>query len=197
MALFRQLYDPATSSLTYLVADTNTWTAALIDPVPGQQELYLTWLEQHGLSLKYLLLTHSRREYSDGYEALCSQTGARLAAHDSTSIEKCHQRLRDGDRLYVGEELIEVIHIPGPLPCSVTYRWNDRLFTGYYLWINEVGGFHNSEHSVVSHYERVCERLFCLPDEYLVYPGYDSAGHRVSCISQQKLACHNPVITDN
>lgn len=189
MALFRQLHDPETSTLTYLLADPNTWAAALIDPVPDKQALYLTWLAQHGLKLKYVLLTHSPRDQPVGYVSLCAETGARLAAHVSASLENCDQRLRDGDRLYVGEEVIEVIHIPGPLACSVTYRWNDRLFTGQCLWINEAGSFHNGKHSVVSHSDSVNERLFSLPDEYLVYPGYDSVGHRVSCISQQKLAC--------
>lgn len=191
MALFRQLHDPETSTLTYLLADPNTWAAALIDPVPEQQDIYITWLEQHGLKLGYVLLTHAQADRSDGYASLCAQTGARLAAHDSTRLETCDQRLRDGDRIYVGEEVIEVIHIPGPFPCSVTYLWNDRLFTGNCLWLNEAGNFHNGRHSAVSHYDSVNERLFCLPDEYLVYPGYDSSGHRVSCISQQKLACQS------
>jgi glyoxylase-like metal-dependent hydrolase (beta-lactamase superfamily II) len=197
MALFRQLHDPESSTLTYLLADPNTWAAALIDPVPAQQSLYLTWLAQHGLKLKYVLLTHSPQEHSAEYAALCAETGARLAAHDSASVENCDQRLRDGDRLYVGEEMIEVIHIPGPLACSVTYRWNDRLFTGQSLWINEAGCFHNGRHSLVSHYDSVNERLFSLPDEYLVYPGYDHSGHRVSCISQQKLACQSPDIAES
>lgn len=197
MALFRQLHDPESSTLTYLLADPNTWAAALIDPVPGQQDLYLTWLEQHGLKLKYALLTHSPQEHSDGYAALCAETGARLAAHDSACVENCDQRLRDGDRLYVGEEVITVIHIPGPLACSVTYRWNDRLFTGQCLWINEAGSLHNGKHSIVPLHESVNKRLFSLPDEYLVYPGYDHFGHRVSCISQQKMACECSVIAES
>lgn len=188
MALFRQLHDPETSTLTYLLADPNTWTAALIDPVPGQQDLYLTWLTQHGLKLKYVLLTHSLLESSAAYASLCAETGARLAAYDSVCLENCDQRLRDGDRIYVGEEMIEVIHIPGPSACAVTYRWNDRLFTGSCLWPEAAGSFNNGNHGAQSHYDNVNERLFCLPDEYLVYPGYDSSGHRVSCISQQKLA---------
>src|SRR6056297_2472383 len=102
MALFRQLHDPGTSTLTYLVADANTWVAALIDPVSGHQELYLTWLAQHGLKLKYVLLTHSPGDQSAGYASLCAETGARLAAHDAANLEQCHQRLRDGDHLYVG-----------------------------------------------------------------------------------------------
>ena len=191
MALFRQLHDPETSTLTYLLADPNTWAAALIDPVPEQQAVYLTWLEQHGLKLDYVLVTHSPANPSDGYATLRAQTGARLAAHDSARLETCDQRLRDGDRIYLGEEMIEVIHVPGMLPCSVTYRWNDRLFTGNCLWANAAGDFENGKHGAVSDYDSVNKRLFCLPDEYLVYPGYDSSGHRVSCISQQKLACRS------
>jgi len=197
MALFRQLHDHDSSTLSYLLADPNTWAAALIDPVPAQQDLYLTWLAQHGLKLKYVLLTHSLREHSAGYAALCAETGARLAAHDSANLDNCDQRLRDGDRLYVGEEMIEVIQIPGLSPCSVTYRWNDRLFTGQCLWVNEAGRFHDGRQNAVSHYDSVNERLFSLPDEYLVYPGYDQSGHRVSCISQQKLACQSPAIAES
>lgn len=187
MTLFRQLFDPATATLTYLLADPVTRAAALIDPVPAQRSACAELLGQLGLRLRYVLETHAQTDGAATLPDLRALAGARLAAHAAAPVDGCDQRLQDGDRIYLGEEMLEVIHTPGATPCSVTFRWSDRLFTGDTLWIGragDVGGVHCDPAAL---YDSVHTRLFRLPDEYLVYPGHDRHGHRVSSIGQEKL----------
>lgn len=187
MTLFKQLYDTATTTLTYVVADPVTRAAALIDPAPGQREIIGTLLGQLGLRLRYVLETHAQADGNASLPELRTETGARLAAHASAPLEGCDQRLHHGDRIYLGEEMLEVIHTPGATPCAVTFRWGDRLFTGDTLWIGHAGDL-DSEHSdAAALHDSVHRMLFSLPDEYLVYPGHDRHGHRVSSIAQEKL----------
>lgn len=187
MTLFRQLFDSATATLTYLVADPVTRAAALIDPLDTQREALDALLGLLGLRLRYVLETHARANGNASLPELRAMTGARLAAHAAAPVEGCDQRLHDGDRIYLGEEVLEVIHTPGATPCSVTFRWEDRLFTGDTLWIGSAGDLSGPQADAAALRRSVRTRLFTLPEDYLVYPGHDRHGHRVSSIGQEKL----------
>jgi glyoxylase-like metal-dependent hydrolase (beta-lactamase superfamily II) len=50
--LFRQLFDPETSTYTYLIADPEAKTAILVDSVLEQVERDLQLLAELGLTLK-------------------------------------------------------------------------------------------------------------------------------------------------
>ncbi len=80
-----------------------------------------------------------------------------------------------------------MIHTPGATPCSVSFRWDARLFTGDSLWIGCAGDLGGAYSDAAALYDSVHTRLFCLPDECLVYPGHDWRGYRVSSIGQEKL----------
>jgi glyoxylase-like metal-dependent hydrolase (beta-lactamase superfamily II) len=186
MTLFRQLFDPATATLSYLVADPVTRAAALIDPAPARLDAAEATIHALGLNLVYMLMTHTLRD-DDAVTTLRAETSARIARHESSDASGCDQRLRDGDVIYLGEEMIEVLHTPGATPCSVCYLCGDRLFTGDTLWIGSAGDLSNLHADAGAMYDSVHRRLFMLPDETLVYPGHDRIGQRVSCIAQEKL----------
>lgn len=187
MTLFRQRFDPATATLSYLVADPVTRSAALIDPMACLADKFGELLGQLGLRLRYVLETHAGGDMDATLPGLRAETGARLAAHAVAPVEGCDQRLHDGDRIYLGEEILEVIHTPGATPCSTCFRWGDRLFTGDTLWIGRAGDLGGACSNAAAMYDNVHTRLFSLPDECLVYPGHDMQGHRVSSIGQEKL----------
>ena len=139
LTLFKQFFDPASGTLTYLACDPVTRATAVIDPAPGSITPLGAQLEHLGLSLCYVLKTHAQAAGDATLPEFRARTGARLAAHASTPLRGCDQLLRDGDRIYLGEEMLEVIHTPGATPCSVSIRWDTRLFTGDSLWIGRAG----------------------------------------------------------
>ena len=67
---FKQLFDPASSTLTYLIADDTAHEAVLIDPVADQVERDVRLLREHGLKLKYTLETHVHADHVTAAHAL-------------------------------------------------------------------------------------------------------------------------------
>ncbi len=185
--ILRQFFDTSGASLSYLLADPVTRDAALIDPVAAQQAAYRQCLRRMGLRLRYLMMTHVHALKGAVSSSLVEESGARLLIHGQADAACCDQRLRDGDRIYVGESFIEVLHIPGHTSCSVAFHCEDRLFTGDSLWIGRTE--HESEPHIdaVSRNGYVRQRLFGLADETLVYPGHDWDSRRVSCIVQERM----------
>ncbi|XP_034189610.2 persulfide dioxygenase ETHE1, mitochondrial isoform X2 [Osmia lignaria lignaria] len=64
--LFRQLFDPVSSTYTYLLADINSRTAILIDPVIEWVERDKKLIEELGLDLKYAINTHMHADHITG-----------------------------------------------------------------------------------------------------------------------------------
>ncbi len=184
--IFHQMYDPASSTLTYLIADDHG-TAVLIDPVLEHTELYLALLAELNLTLRWVLDTHVHADHITGSQTLKNRTGASTAIAADCSAQGYDELLADGDAIGFGLEILRVIATPGHTPGSLCYLWRDRLFTGDTLMINACGRTDFQHGSAVQMYHSITEKLFTLPDETLVYPGHDYKGRRVSCIGEEKV----------
>ncbi len=73
--IFHQLFEAESSTYTYLVADSESREAALIDPVletaPRDQAL----IEELGLTLRYTLETHCHADHVTGSGAAAAGAG--------------------------------------------------------------------------------------------------------------------------
>ena len=183
--LFRQLFDPASSTFTYLVADDATGEAALIDPVREQLERDVKLVKELSLRLVYSLDTHCHADHVTAAGALRERLGVRtvtgIHGADCASLMLGH-----GDVLQVGAIGVQVLETPGHTDCSVSYRVNDRVFTGDALLIRGCGrsDFQNGDPSIL--YDSITKVLFSLPDHTLLYPGHDYKGMTVSTIGEEK-----------
>lgn len=185
--IFKQFFYEPYAALSYLLADPVTREAAVIDPVAGQEEAILLIARQRGLRLRYLLETHLHEDHPSAAPQLKKTVGAQIAIHEAAGLSCSDRQLRDGDTIYIGEECVDVIHTPGHTRCSVTYKFQDRLFTGDTLGIGCIGGLTGEGASAELLYDSIRQRLYTLPGETLIYPAHDTGGHRVSCIKQEKL----------
>ncbi len=136
---FKQLFDPASSTLTYLIADDSNHEAVLIDPVTEQLERDVRLLREHGLALKYTLETHVHADHVTAALALKQATGAQTAVCRDCNAQGYDRLLTDGDVILFGHEEILTIATPGHTPGSVSYLWRDRVFTGDTLLIGGCG----------------------------------------------------------
>jgi sulfur dioxygenase len=185
--LFRQLFDPATSTYTYLVADSQTLEAALIDPVLEQVERDRVLLQQLGLTLLYCLETHVHADHITGASELRRQTGCISVVPEHAQVECADQFIDDRDRLKIGAIEIEAIATPGHTDSHLAYLINGtHLLTGDALLIRGCGrtDFQSGDAGVL--FDAVTQRLFTLPDTTLVYPEHDYRGHTVSTIGEEK-----------
>jgi sulfur dioxygenase len=184
--LFRQLFDPLSSTYTYLLADETTHEAVVIDPVVEQVERDLKFLSEHGLKLAWTLETHVHADHITAANSLKQATGARTAVSRDCNAQGYDRLLQESDVVLFGQQEIVVLATPGHTPGSVCYLWQDRLFTGDTLLIGGCGRTDFQNGSAEALWESVNGKLFRLDDQVLVYPGHDYKGRRVSSIGEER-----------
>ncbi len=184
--MFRQLFDPESSTYTYLLVDDATHEAVIIDPVAEQVERDLKLLRETGARLLYSLETHVHADHITGGNTLKQATGACTVVSADCNAHGYDRLLSDGDVILFGRQEIVVIATPGHTPGSVCYLWQDRLFTGDTLLIGGCGRTDFQNGSAQALWTSVTTRLFTLDDQTLVYPGHDYKGRRLSSIAEER-----------
>ena len=185
--IFRQLFDPKTSTLTYLLGDEATRQAVLIDTVLEQVDRDLAVLQELDLKLAYTLETHIHADHVSGAQRLRELTGCLISVPDPTKLDCADLLVREGEPLQLGKLRIEPLHTPGHTDVDFCYRVNDRVFTGDTLLIDGCGRTDFQSGEAEALYRSVHDKLFTLPGETLVYPGHDYNNRRVSSIEQERL----------
>jgi sulfur dioxygenase len=185
--LFKQLFDPETWTYTYLIADPVNKDAMLIDPVNTHIDDYLALLEKHGLQLKYTLETHVHADHITASGLLRQKLGAQTGVSALCGAETADFQIKDGDIFaFTNGEQIKVIATPGHTVGSISFLWQDRVFTGDSLLIGGCGRTDFQGGDAGALYDCITQRLFTLPDETLVYPAHDYQQRWVSSIMQER-----------
>ena len=185
--LFHQLFDPETSTYTYLIADPATQGAILVDPVLEQVERDRQLLAELGLTLHYCLETHIHADHITGTAQLREATGCVSIVPAGAQATCANRFIRDGEVLQVGEVTVEAIATPGHTDSHMAYRVNGtHVLTGDALLIQGCGRTDFQSGDAGALYDAVTQRLFALPDSTLVYPGHDYRGQTFSTIGEEK-----------
>ncbi|ABW31420.1 MBL fold metallo-hydrolase [Acaryochloris marina] len=185
--LFRQLYDPESSTYTYLIADSKSRMALLVDPVLEQVERDLKLLQELKLTLSSCVETHIHADHITGTYQLQSQTGC-LSTVPAHGPAVCADRqLQDGEILTLGDISLKAIATPGHTDSHNAYLVNGhRVLTGDALLIRGCGRTDFQSGDAGTLYDSVTQKLFTLPDATLVYPGHDYHGLTVSTIAEER-----------
>jgi sulfur dioxygenase len=186
--IFRQLFEPVSSTYTYLLADPTTGEAVLIDPVVEELDTYLRTLTELGLTLTHTLETHVHADHVTAGGLLRQRLGSRTVVHASAGAACADVLVRDGDRVRVGSLELEVRETPGHTDGCVAYVAGDRVFTGDTLLIGGCGRTDFQQGSAETLYDSVHTQLFSLPPDTLVYPAHDYKGRTVSTIREEKVS---------
>ncbi|MEA2079550.1 MAG: MBL fold metallo-hydrolase [Pseudomonadota bacterium] len=182
----RQLFDPTSSTYTYLLWDKKTREAALVDSVREQIERDSTLIRELSLDLKYLLETHIHADHITGAGELRKRFGAKSVVHRNSDAECPDILVEGGERLMVGENSIEVLFTPGHTNTDVSYLIDGAVLTGDALLIRGSGRTDFQSGDAGTAYDSITEKLFTLTDDTLVYPAHDYHGHTVSSIGEEK-----------
>lgn len=185
-----QLFDPASSTYTYVLFDAASREALIIDPVDTQVDRDLAILREYGLRLIWAVETHAHADHITSAGLLAEHAGARTAAPEGCGIGTAAVQLTHGDRLPFGAESVTALHTPGHTAGSMSYVWtsgSDRhVFTGDTLLINGCGRTDFQSGSAQALYRSLTDVLFALPGDTLVWPGHDYHGRTHSTIGAEK-----------
>jgi glyoxylase-like metal-dependent hydrolase (beta-lactamase superfamily II)/rhodanese-related sulfurtransferase len=194
--LFRQLFDPETSSYSYLLADEATREAVLIDPVREQVERDVQLIGELGLRLVAALDTHVHADHVTGAGLLHARLGCRIGLGARAGVLTADLRLRDGDAFRFGRHALEVRETPGHTDGCVTYVCHEEAmaFTGDALLIRGCGRTDFQQGDAAALYRSVRGKILSLPAETRLYPAHDYKGRTVSTVAEERR--HNPRLGD-
>jgi sulfur dioxygenase len=190
-----QLFDPASSTYTYIVFDEASREAIIIDPVDTQMERDLAKLREYGLKLRYIVETHAHADHITSAGALIEHTGAQTATPADCGIQSSAIQLQNGDELRFGARSIKALHTPGHTAGSMSYLCDAHVFTGDTLLIGGCGRTDFQSGSADALYNSLTQVLFQLPESTTVWPGHDYKGQTQSSIGHERR--HNARITDS
>jgi sulfur dioxygenase len=184
--MFKQLFDRTSSTLTYLLVDDHSKEAVIIDPVDTHVNEYIDLINSLGIQLKYALETHVHADHITASGELRRRIAVQTGVSALCGASSADLQLKDGDVIQFGQETIKVIATPGHTAGSLSYLWQDRLFTGDALLINGCGrtDFQGGDAGVL--FDSITQKIFSLADETLIYPGHDYQGRRVSNVAQER-----------
>jgi glyoxylase-like metal-dependent hydrolase (beta-lactamase superfamily II) len=183
--IFRQLFEPVSSTYTYLLADPATRRAVLIDPVVEEVETYAALLAELDLTLVYTLETHVHADHVTAGALLRERFGSRTVVHKDGGAACADVPVRHGDHIRVDGLDLEVRETPGHTDGCVAYVGADRVFTGDTLLIGGCGRTDFQQGDAGRLYDSVHAQLFSLSPDTLVYPAHDYKGRTVSTIREE------------
>lgn len=165
----RGFFDPATYTVTFVVWDSKTKDAIVIDPVLDYDpkasttstlslEKVAQFIDQHKFQVQHILETHAHADHLSGSQYLAKRYGAKVGIGEKiTDVQKLFKHifnlpsdfntdgsqfdilLKDGEILQSGSLSLQTIHTPGHTPACVTYKIGDAIFTGDLLFMHDYG----------------------------------------------------------
>jgi glyoxylase-like metal-dependent hydrolase (beta-lactamase superfamily II) len=168
-ATIQPFFDPATWTVSYVVADPATRCAAVIDPVldfnfksghtgTRSADAIADYVKAQGLTVQWILETHAHADHLSGARHLQQQLGGKIAIGEHIrevqgTFKKLYnlergflpdgsqfdQLFQDGETFAIGGLQATALHVPGHTPADVAYLVDDAVFVGDTLFMPDVG----------------------------------------------------------
>jgi sulfur dioxygenase len=188
--IFRQLFDIASSTYTYLLASRKGGEAVIIDPVDVHTAMYLSIIEQLDLKLVYAMDTHTHADHITALGSLRDVTSC-------TTVMGVHSRAECVDLKVAENQVINVdglkliaMYTPGHTYESFSFVMDDRVFTGDVLLYRGTGRTDFQGGDPHQSWDSIINKLFRLPEDTLIYAAHDYKGWTASSIAEEKQ--YNP-----
>lgn len=222
----QSFFDNATNTITYVISDLASKQAAVIDPVldfdpnagtlsAQSADTIITFLDDHNLSLEWILETHAHADHITASHYLKEKRGGQIGIGEH--IKKVQSTFKktfnlngdlpcdgsqfdhlfeDGEMIKLGHLSIEVMHTPGHTPACVSYKVEDAIFVGDTLFMPDYGTARADfpSGSARTLYQSI-QRILSLPDSTRIFVGHDYLNEKrdvyqwETSVLQEK--CHN------
>ena len=181
----------------FILWDEVSHEAVVVDPGmmrDSEQEMVTKFIDEHNLMVKHILLTHLHVDHITGARWLADKTGADVCgssldaklglelpeqvAHFRINVDveplTVDRDLIDGDTIPLGDELINVLHVPGHSPGGLAFYLPDSalLIAGDTIFNGSVGRTDLWGGDMAQLINSIREKIFPLPDETVIASGH-------------------------
>ncbi len=162
-------FDPATFTVTYVVADPATGEVAIVDSVldfdpnsgrttTASADAVIDYVNSHNLKVTWLLETHAHADHLSAAPYLQAKLGGKIAiGADIVTVQNVFGKLfnagtefardgsqfdalfRDGDTFAIGNLPVTVMHVPGHTPACIAYVVGEAVFVGDTMFMPDYG----------------------------------------------------------
>ena len=178
---------------TYLLVDSDTQMAALVDPVYDFMNEYLALIETRNLSLHYAIATHTHADHISACSSLRERTGCEYVMWKDTACLKVSKYLQEGEALMLGSTPLKIHHVPGHTNDHVLIEGPSHLLTGDFLFTGQggVGRDDLPSGELFSHWESL-KKLEQFDGILLVCTGHEAPGTIMQTLAWNRT--NNPVL---
>lgn len=168
-AVIRPFFDPNTSTVSYVVHDSETMSGAIIDsvldydPASGRTSTHgadqiLAYVGATRIAVQWLLETHAHADHLTAAPYLKQKLGGTIAIGEHiVSVQDTFGKLlnvgsafrqdgsdfdklfSDGEAFRIGNLGVTVMHVPGHTPACVAYLIGDAVFVGDTMFMPDYG----------------------------------------------------------
>ena len=187
--ILKKLVVGPLASNCYIVGSETTKEGMIIDPADEAEEI-LRGIEELGLEIKFIVLTHGHPDHVGALKEIKEATGAEIAIH-SDDGEILRQQflgflfglshpeppapdrlLKGGDSIDIGDLHFSVLHTPGHTPGGICLLGHGVLFSGDTLFNCGIGRYDLPGGDYNQLMDSLHTKLMVLPDDTIVYPGH-------------------------
>jgi glyoxylase-like metal-dependent hydrolase (beta-lactamase superfamily II) len=181
----------------YILWDEASREAAVVDPGmmrDEEREMVTKFIGDNDLNVKHILLTHLHVDHVTSARWLADQTGADVCGsvqdaqiglelpdqaaqfHLKITVEPLtlDRDLVEGDTILLGDETIQVLHVPGHSPGGLAFYMPDSalLISGDTIFNGSVGRTDLMGGDMAQLVTSIREKIYTLPDETVIASGH-------------------------
>lgn len=179
---FHQIIREETGCATYMVASSTTGECAVFDPL-WDIEPYVGTAMSRGLRIIHVIDSHSHADHVSGARRLAAACRATLYLPERADCHYEAERLKDGQKLTLGEVELEVLHVPGHRPEQINLLVRDCsrgeepwcMLTADFVMVGDLARpdlAQDGADGARTLFEVSIPRLLALPDFVEIYPGH-------------------------
>ena len=181
----------------YILWDEASRDAVVVDPGmmrDAEREMVTNFISEQQLNVKHVLLTHMHIDHITSARWLANETGADVCASAQDAqlglelpeqVAQFHLKIEaepltidrelvDGDTIPLGEEMIQVLHVPGHSPGGLAFYLPESalLISGDTIFNGSVGRTDLMGGDMAQLLDSIREKIYTLPDETVIASGH-------------------------
>lgn len=177
----------ANATLSYFFGCAGQGRSVAVDVVAGDEDWFIAEAVRVGAPIRFVVDTHVHADHYSGGPELARRLGVPYAVHESNlgRLGIHFLPLADGQRLDVGNVVVDVLHTPGHTPDSICLLVRDLrrgdepwfVITGDTLFVGAVGrpDLAGREREMAAQlHDTLQHKLLTLPAALEIYPGHQA-----------------------